>query len=501
MLSIQSIYSLIERANQVARRLLWVMTLTLTPPVPFWLLKKVWVGEVESPPLDALLLELSELGLLQKDSDGEQVVYCFESNVREACKIWMNEHPAEKAQIETRYGQWYLIPVAHNLINAPSPEVFFDETHQQSLLCAIKQISIENYQSIIKTSLTAIPVDSQWLFLTGENSFGKTAILQAIAIGLLGKQDQNKILTAEDCQISIELKNLGDNQITHLGDPPFTHFVAYGSERLQVQHQTAQNEISEKSTTTYSLFNTDGILLNIEYELLLWYLTKNPKYEIVKATLLTLLPKMADIQIKENSEVIYIERESENNHEVYKPMPFDKLAAGYRSIIAMIGDMLIRFYKQQPQILEPQDFSGIVLIDELDLHFHPKWQRKWPLLLSKNFPKVQFIASTHSVIPFLAAPEKSVFLKVTRNKIAGIQLEQIQIDIKNLLPNSLLTSPLFDFDSVDIKQENNQNLSDIRTEETYDEVQLNEEIKARLAMFEASDREVPDDLFEKIATK
>ncbi len=463
MLSIQSIYSLIERANPVARRLLWVVTLTLTSPVPFWLLKKIWLGEVESPPLDALLLELTELTLLQKDSDGEQVIYRFESKVREACQIWMNEHPAEKAQIENRYGQWYLMPVAHQLINAPSEDMFFDQTLQQSLPCAIKQISIENYQGIIKTSLTGIPVDSQWLFLTGENSFGKTGVLQAIAIGLLGKQDKNKILTDEDCQISIELKNLGDNQITHLGDPSFTHLVAYGSSRLQIQHKTAQNDISEKSTTTYSLFNTDGILLNIEYELLLWYLTQNPKYEMLKGTLLTLLPKMADIQIKDNSEVIYIERDSKDNHEVYKPMPFDKLAAGYKSIIAMIGDMLIRFYQQQPDILKPQDFSGLVLIDELDLHFHPKWQRKWPLLLSQIFPKVQFIASTHSVIPFLAAPEKSVFLKVTRDKVAGIQLEQIQIDIKNLLPNSLLTSPLFDLDGVDIKQENNQNLSNIRT--------------------------------------
>jgi AAA15 family ATPase/GTPase len=464
MLSIQSFYSQIERANPAARRLLWVVTLTLTQPVPFWLLKKVWAGEVESPPLESLLLELTELELLQ--SEGEQVVYRFDPKVRESCLIWMNEHPAEKAQIEKIYGQWYATSAAHPLINALSEDVFFDETHPQSLRCAIKQIAIENYQGIIKTNMTAIPVDSQWLFLTGENGFGKTAILQAIAIGLLGKQDKNRILTAEDCQISIELKNNGDNQITHLGEPHQTHFVAYGSSRLQIQNQSAQNEISEKSTITYSLFNPDGILLNIEYELLLWYLTKNPKYDIVKATLLKLLPKMADIQIKHNSEVVYLEKEQKDSNEVYQSLPFEKLAAGYKSIIAMIGDMLIRFYQQQPLVVEPKELSGIVLIDELDLHFHPKLQRRWPLLLSDVFPKVQFIASTHSVMPLLAAPENSVFFKVTRNKSAGIQLEQLNIDIKNLLPNSLLTSPLFDLEGADIKPENNKNISDIRTEDT-----------------------------------
>ncbi len=188
-------------------------------------------------------------------------MYRFEQKVRDSCLIWMNEHPAEKAQIEQIYGQWYATSAAPPLINAPSEDVFFDETHPQSLRCAIKQIAIENYQGIIKTNLTAIPVDSQWLFLTGENGFGKTAILQAIAIGLLGKQDKNRILTDEDCQISIELKNDGDNQITHLGEPHQTHFVAYGSSRLQIQNKSAQNDISEKSTTTYSLFNPDGIFL------------------------------------------------------------------------------------------------------------------------------------------------------------------------------------------------------------------------------------------------
>jgi len=167
--------------------------------------------------------------------------------------------------------------------------------------------------------------------------------------------------------------------------------------------------------------------------------------------------------------VVYIERESDDSDKVYEALPFEKLASGYKSLIAMISDMLIRFYEQQPHI-EPKALSGIVLIDEFDLHFHPKWQRKLPILLSSVFPQVQFIVSTHSVIPFLGAPEKYVFLKVTRNQATGIQLERLNLEIKNLLPNSLLTSPIFDLDGEDIKQENNENISEVRTEKTYDEV-------------------------------
>lgn len=65
--------------------------------------------------------------------------------------------------------------------------------------------------------------------------------------------------------------------------------------------------------------------------------------------------------------IYHLENESSQN--VYQPLPFQKLAAGYKSIIAMYGDMLIRFDQQQPDFIVPKDFYGLVLIDELELHW------------------------------------------------------------------------------------------------------------------------------------
>ncbi|MCK5716837.1 MAG: AAA family ATPase, partial [Thiomargarita sp.] len=166
--------------------------------------------------------------------------------------------------------------------------------------------------------------------------------------------------------------------------------------------------------------------------------------------LLKLLPSITHIEIKDKTHVVYIEQDE--NQQVYKAIPFEKLASGYKSIIAIIGDLLIRFFKEQ-NVDNPDDLTGIVLIDELDLHLHPKWLRKLPILLSSIFPKIQFIVSTHSVIPFLGAPQHSVFLKVTRTQETGIQLEKLHIDIKNLLPNSILTSPIFDLEGEDIRRD------------------------------------------------
>ncbi|MFT6964464.1 MAG: putative ATP-binding protein involved in virulence, partial [Flammeovirgaceae bacterium] len=135
--------------------------------------------------------------------------------------------------------------------------------------------------------------------------------------------------------------------------------------------------------------------------------------------------------------------------------------------------------KSQPEITNPSELAGIVIIDELDLHLHPKWQYELPQMLVNTFPKIQFIVSTHSVIPFLGAPENSVFLKVTRDKENGTKVHKIEdLDIKNLTPNSILTSPIFDMDV--ITQINNENKEEIHTEENYDAILKRKETQKKL---------------------
>jgi len=390
------------------------------------------------------------------------------------------------------------------LIKEKSRDLFFEEEEKkkQPLPYALKQFRIKNYYGIKETGISEIPLDTQWIFLTGDNAFGKTVLLQALAIGLFGNKDEDTILTGDqkDCKISVEIHKNDEPapQLNNLGDPdfkPFKHFAAYGPSRLEIQSPRTGNEIEKESRHTYNIFNTNGILLNIEYELVLWYFDDKPRYRIVKDTLLRLLPNVADIDIIDRK-VCYFEKEPGDTGARYEPLPFEKLASGHKGIIAMVGDILVRFYKQQPDILQPRDISGIVIIDELDLHLHPKWQRKLPLLLSQVFPKVQFIVSTHSVIPLLGAPGKSLFYKVNRNLEEGIQIRRIPIDIKNLLPNSILTSPIFDLEGKDIIPEMNQSIYETRTEDTYDEILARDKVRERLRALKAIKLDLPDDLFK-----
>jgi predicted ATP-binding protein involved in virulence len=80
---------------------------------------------------------------------------------------------------------------------------------------------------------------------------------------------------------------------------------------------------------------------------------------------------------------------------------FGVLSDGYRNMLAMVADMAWRATMLNPHLgaEAPAKVGGVVLIDELDLHLHPKWQRTVVDSLRRVFPNVQFIATTHS--PFI----------------------------------------------------------------------------------------------------
>ena len=81
--------------------------------------------------------------------------------------------------------------------------------------------------------------------------------------------------------------------------------------------------------------------------------------------------------------------------------PFQSLSDGQRSMGAIAADIAMRCSQLNPHLNEgaSEETAGIVLIDELDLHLHPRWQRGVIEDLAKTFPRLQFIATSHS--PFI----------------------------------------------------------------------------------------------------
>lgn len=78
------------------------------------------------------------------------------------------------------------------------------------------------------------------------------------------------------------------------------------------------------------------------------------------------------------------------------PLRIEQLSDGYRTTLAMVMDIAARMAEANPESPDPLQTSGIVLIDEIELHLHPGWQQQILGDLQATFPNVQFIVTTHS---------------------------------------------------------------------------------------------------------
>lgn len=119
-------------------------------------------------------------------------------------------------------------------------------------------------------------------------------------------------------------------------------------------------------------------------------------------------------EINELDEIPSIYYSSQFEELVYKDdkteIPISKLSAGYQSLLWMIMDLAYRVCLLNPELESREQVTGIVLIDEIDLHLHPKWQWNVMEALRKTFAGVQFIIATHSPIVISAAKEANLIL-------------------------------------------------------------------------------------------
>ncbi len=92
-------------------------------------------------------------------------------------------------------------------------------------------------------------------------------------------------------------------------------------------------------------------------------------------------------------------------------VPTTSLSDGYRSVLALSGDLVWRLLNTFPDSSNPLHEEGVVLLDELDIHLHPKWQRYIAESLRNQFPNIQFIVATHSPLIAVGAGEDALTLK------------------------------------------------------------------------------------------
>lgn len=311
-------------------------------------------------------------------------------------------------------------------------------SNQTEEISYIKSIDIKDFYSIKNINLENLE-DKKEIYILGENGDGKSLFLQALTVGLKGVEEGdvfNLVKSQKDYELKIEDSN---NNIYDSREKEniYKNLFAYGANRNN------NCQMKEDESGYLTIFNPSWDLKNpIEWLKYLDHSEKSSKTNIVSVEMAKkLLNELLDKDVE-----IDISPETVTFKEKGSLVTFEQLSAGYKGVITIIADLLVRLSENQSQVININEFKGIVLIDEVELHLHPKWKYNFVKRLRDIFPLIQFIMTTHSPTVLLGASKEAVFYKIYK--------EDGEVKISNQMANegytnnSLISSPLFDLETI-----------------------------------------------------
>ena len=118
-------------------------------------------------------------------------------------------------------------------------------------------------------------------------------------------------------------------------------------------------------------------------------LTENVQLKAVRKAIVDTVPGFEELKVKRSPRGFVIKKNGQE-------FRFDQLSDGEKAYIAIVADIARKLGMTHPSLQDPLQATGIVMIDEVDLHLHPSWQWEVVPQLAKTFPQVQFFMTTHS---------------------------------------------------------------------------------------------------------
>jgi predicted ATP-binding protein involved in virulence len=127
-------------------------------------------------------------------------------------------------------------------------------------------------------------------------------------------------------------------------------------------------------------------------------------------------------------------------------IPFAALSDGYRAYIGWIMDLLHHMQTVVARGNRIEDLTGVVMLDEIDLHIHPSWQKIIIEQVARALPNLQFIFTTHSPIVAGSVSSQNLWIAKTAEDGSSI-LERPHAEIYGLSADQILTSDIFGLQS------------------------------------------------------
>ncbi len=195
------------------------------------------------------------------------------------------------------------------------------------------------------------------------------------------------------------------------------------------------------------LLNPEEWLIRSHYESLLeseFQEKRRQKLNKIIETLKRVLPDVKDVRFSDKAiEGKQIPQPIVEFHTPYGWVESKDLSLGYRTSMAWMVDFASRMFDLYPESENPLAEPAVVLIDEIDLHLHPKWQRELIDYLTNLFSNTQFIVTTHSPLIVQSAVARDANIIVCQRERDHVVIEQITENLKNMRVDQILTADYF----------------------------------------------------------
>lgn len=385
--------------------------------------------------------ELSGLSFLEKTN--------FQKLLEKALSIYQNLYGSGETQPQT------------NTINKPQPPL------------KLQKISLYN---IGHFSNIEIDLSAQVVCFLGENGTGKTSILRAIALGLIGVdetdflskkqailQNMLRIIANPRRDGEISFSTNGKIVLEYLLDKPYQNQISFSTD--------ASNNVEIKdivSETSFGVVESGGKMSNLvlgfsqvrgtnkqlakeslkdphvndllpllldEEDYRLQHLkewikqlhadakpdahdvNKNKPFQEVLDVLFRIISEVVGRKMKlynviATEDIVLVQEEGKD------AIPFELVSQGFKNVFGWVGYFIKRMAESHENATDFAQKTATVLIDEIDSYLHPLWQRNILNVLVKHFPNTQFVITTHSplVVNYLETQNKTVYV-VHSNKV------------------------------------------------------------------------------------
>jgi predicted ATP-binding protein involved in virulence len=312
----------------------------------------------------------------------------------------------------------------------------------------VSEVTVSNFRGYTDFK---VPMHSSLNVLVGENGAGKTSILEAVACGLgpfltAMPDAKGKLIKKSDIHVSsngvasyaritiettsslswdLVAKGTGTSEPPKIGTAALTGYASqlvdnqsefpliayYGTSRAltpissKVAINPFEKEIrGEGYDSALDAKVNYGIIKNWFSKIEVDELRKrdelkahkfiHPAKRLVSEAVYQIVERATSIEFDKNSNDVVVYWKNEKDECV--KLTLEQLSEGYRNMVALTIDLVRRAYLLNPTSNNPLAVNGIVLIDEIELHLHPRWQQKILNDLTSLFKNVQFIVTTHS---------------------------------------------------------------------------------------------------------